>query len=435
MFKIYPIDYPFTPTELTQAAKRFEWMTGFLIIQFKFVHQILGMMVKIPKRGLNTMGVRVTPEGKFELYYDPIWSKNLSDEELTYIFYHEILHLALHHCTKRSLSKDKAEKHLANIAHDLAVNELIPGTYNCKRPVGEDGKVCGTFVSELIKMDEYKDIQEKQTAEWYWDYLRKKKKENEDKLPGIEPEGCDGNCTNCSLKEEGESKKGESNKEGPTCKQMDDHGGWSEHEVADEKVSAKIKEIDRMGDKSWGVVSQGVREIILAAQIKKINWRSKIRVWFGNHSWKDRITTRKRPNRRTGFIHPGFKKSYVDKYLVAADTSGSIDQELLSEWIGVINQLVEYLPIDFMQFDCSKQTDPKPYDRRRLKLEFKGRGGTNFQPVMDLVKERNYKGVMILTDGEASAPTQPKARVLWVLPIGCKPPVEWGDRVYLVKHV
>ena len=433
MFKIIPIDYPFTPQELATANKRFEWLMGFLVCQFKFVHQILGMMVKIPQRGLNTMGVKVTPEGKFELHYDPIWSNALTDAELTYIFYHEILHLALHHCTKRSLTKDRAEHHLANIAHDLAVNELIPEDDNCKKPLGEDGKVCGTFVCELQKQKEYSDILPKQSAEWYWDYLRKKKQEL-DKLPGLEPEGCDGDCDHCKLeKGDGSSGGGVEPKEG--CKKMDDHGGWSEHEVADEKVTAKIKEIDRTGDKAWGNISQGNREVILAAQLKKINWRNKIRVWFGNHSWKDKVSTRKKPNRRTGFIHPGFKKSYVDKYLVAADTSGSVDQELLGEWIGVLNQLVEYLPIDFMQFDCSKQTDPKPYDRRRLKLEFKGRGGTDFQPVMDLVKERNYKGVMILTDGCASAPTQPRARVLWVLPVGCKPPVEWGDRVYLVKHV
>lgn len=427
MFKTFPLTAQMAPSEAIKANKRFEWLLSFLVCQFKFVHQILGMMQKIPKRGMNTMGVSVTPEGRFILYYDPMIVNSLADSELTYVFYHEILHLVLHHCTKRSLTKERSEQRLSNIAHDLAVNELIPINSECQKPVGEDGKIVGVFVCELKKQKEYNDIQEKQTAEWYWDYLQKKKQELGG-LPGLEPEKCNGDCKTCKAKSgDGDSQSGE-------CPCIDDHDGWGEHEVADERVTAKVKEIDRNGDKSWGDVSQGVREIILAAQIKKINWRNKIRVWFGNHSWKDKITTRKKPNRRTGFVHPGFKKSYVDKYLVAADTSGSIDGELLSEWLGVINQLVEYLPIDFMQFDCSKQTEPRPYDRRRLKLEFKGRGGTDFQPVMDLVKERNYKGVMILTDGCAPVPTQPKARVLWVLPVGYKPPVDWGDRVYLQKH-
>lgn len=433
MFKAIPIDAKIEPQELVKAHKRFEWLVGFLICQFKFVHQVLGMMIKIPRRGMNTMGVRVTEEGKFELYYDPVWANYLDDAELTYVFYHEVLHLVLHHCTKRPLTSDPKEKHLANIAHDLAVNELIPENADCKPPRDENGKLVGAFVSELKKQKEYSDILEKQTSEWYWDYLHKKQKELGG-LPGIMD--CDGDCDNCKLEKGDGSDNGLSDndlKVKNNCKKLDAHDGWKEHEIADERVTAKVKEIDR--NNLWGDVSQGAREIILAAQVKKIDWRNKIRIWFGNHIWRDRIATRKRPNRRTGFMHPGYRKSYVDRYLVAVDTSGSIDSGLLAEWIGVLNQLVEYLPIDFMQFDCEKQTEPKPYDRRQLKIEFKGRGGTDFQPVIDLVNQRHYRGVMILTDGCASAPTPPKmAQVLWVLPAGCNPPVDWGDRVIMQKY-
>lgn len=430
MFKILSPDAKVSQADLDNAQKRFEWLTTYLICEFKFVHMILAMMVKIPQRGMNTMGVLVTPENGFVLHYDPAWMSFLTDQELTFIFYHEVLHLVLHHCTKRPLTTDKKDRHLANIAHDLAVNELVPVTNSCKIPLDEKGKIAGTFVSELKKRKEYKDIEEKQTSEWYWDYLRQKQKEL-GSLPGLDT--CDGDCAKCKL-EKGEPGSGDGMKTKAHCPKFDSHEEWGENEVADERVTNKVKEIDRTD--MWGTMSQGVREIILAAQIKKVNWRNKIRVWFGNHSWKDRISTRKRPNRRTGFIHPGFKKTYRDRYLVAADDSGSIDAELLSEWLGVINQLVETLPIDFMQFDWEKQTEPVPYDRRRVQLEFKGRGGTNFQPVIDLVDERHYKGVMILTDGQAEAPTRPKnAHVLWVLPAGCKPPVDWGDIVYLEKHV
>ena len=85
---------------------------------------------------------------------------------------------------------------------------------------------------------------------------------------------------------------------------LDDHSGWEEHEVADERVKAKIKEIDQ--NDLWGNMTQTNKELILAAQVKRINWRNKIRTWFGNQAWKNKIATRKRPNRRTGFIHPGY---------------------------------------------------------------------------------------------------------------------------------
>lgn len=396
---------PLPPQELNKAHKRFEWLISFLICRFKFVHQILGMMKKVPLQGMGTVGVRVTSEGKFELAYDPVWVNSLTDAEATYVFYHEILHLALHHCTRRPLSRDIALQDLANVAHDLAVNELIPVIKEiCEPPRDKKGNLVGQFVSEYKKIPEYKDIEERQTAEWYFDYLRNKSKDNKG----------------------GGGKKGKGNP-------FDSHADWQEHEIADERVKAKIKQID--SNDLWGDVTQTQKELILAAQVRRINWRNKIRVWFGNMAWKTKMTTRKRPNRRTGWIHPGSKTNYVDRWLVAADTSGSINNELLAQWIGVLNQLAEELPIDTMQFDCEKTEDPKPYDRRQTKFEFKGRGGTDFQPVINIVDKRRYKGVMILTDGEASAPTKPKnTRVLWVLPAGHNPPVEWGDRVHLVQH-
>lgn len=396
---------PLSSQELSKAHKRFEWLISFLICRFKFVHHMLGMLRKIPIQGLGTIGVKVTPEGKFELDYDPIWINSLTDAEATYVFYHEVLHLALHHCTRRPLTREKDLKNLANIAHDLAVNELIPILKDiCEPPRDKKGDLVGQFVSEYKKNPKFKNIEERQTAEWYFDYLRSKNKNK---------------------------KEGEKGKEGDS---FDDHSDWKEHEIADERIKAKVKHID--SNDLWGDMTQTQKELILATQVRKINWRNKIRIWFGNQAWKTKMTTRKRPNRRTGWIHPGSKTDYVDRWLIATDTSGSIDPELLAQWIGVLNQLAEELPIDVMQFDCEKTEDPKPYDRRQTKFEFKGRGGTDFQPVMDIVTKRRYKGVMILTDGEASAPTKPKStQVLWVLPAGHNPPVEWGDRVHLIKHV
>lgn len=401
-----------TNAQMEEKAKRlFEWQVNFLIIRFRFVHHILGMMDKIPDYKIKTMGVRVTPDGRFQLRYNPDFVVNeLTQPNNTYVFYHEILHLALLHCTKRPLG----EPELANIAHDLAVNELIPISHGiCEPPVDEKGNLVGTFVSELKKNSLFSDIENNKTSEWYYDYLRKKRQEQQGK--GKSNKGKRGNMRSLGNGE------------------FDEHDGWKEHEVANERISVKIRHI-RDSD-TWGEISSTTRERVLAAQVKKINWRNLIRVWFGNQAWKDRIYTRKRPNRRTGLLHPGTRRSYVNRWLIATDTSGSVDSDLLAEFLAVLNQLAEELPIDLMQFDCDKTQDPQPYDRRRVSLEFHGRGGTNFQPVMDIVVERRYKGVMILTDGEAPEPTKPGiARVLWVLPVGKNPPCEWGTAIHMQKY-
>jgi predicted metal-dependent peptidase len=386
--------------ELALAEKRMGWAMGFMVVRYHFVYQILGIMNKHSSLATETMGVWVGSGGTFELRYNPLFVNGLSDPALTYVFYHEVLHLALHHCTHRNFDN----KEIANIAHDLAANELIPITPgSCEPPRHADGSLCGTFVSEFKKVKEFSDILEKQTSEWYYDYLMKKAKAGGGKGKG---------------KQSG--------------KRIDDHDGWSANEVADEKVRAKIDEIAK-GD-LWGDVGGAERELILAAQQKKINWRNILRQFYGQYMSPDRESTRKRPNRRTDYVHPGERRLMVDRHLVAVDTSGSIDSDLLAEFLATINQMTDYVPIDLMQCDCGVTDTPRPFDRRRCQFEFKGRGGTNFDPIMQIVNDRRYKSVVILTDGQASECLKPNAQVVWVLPAGNEPPVPWGKRIHMSRH-
>ena len=392
------------PRIVDQGKRRMEWAIGFMVVRYHFVYQILSMMTKRVLPGMGTMGVRVLGGGQFELVYDPEFVLKLSDATLTYVLYHEIMHLALHHCTHRKFD----DHQLGNIADDLAVNELIP-TYagSCEPPAGE---LRGTHVDDFKKQPQFKDIQSKQTAEWYYDYLRKKQKEQ-------------GGGQSGKGKGKGEDKDDQSG--------FDDHDGWKEDEIADEKVRAKIDEIAK--NDQWGDVGASEKELILAAQTRRVNWRNILRQFYGNQVWHEREGTRKRPNRRTGYVHPGARKIQLDRHLVAVDTSGSIDSDLLGMFLSTVNQMTDYVPIDIMQCDCGVTDMPRPFSRKG-EFVFKGRGGTSFQPIMDVANERHYKSVVILTDGCASECTQPKARVVWVLPEGMNPPVDWGMKVHMGRH-
>jgi predicted metal-dependent peptidase len=434
------------PRVIEQAKKRMEWIIGFMVIRYHFVYQILGIMTKLCIPYMGTMGVRVLGGGRVQLAYDPEFVNSLKDEELTYILFHETLHIALHHCTTRNFD----DHNLGNIATDLAVNEIIAiekGT--CEPPVIE-GKLTGCFVSEFKKS--YKDLKEKETAEYYYDYLREKQKQQQKQKkqkgepgdgkgngePGDgkgngkgEPDltGDDSNPSDG----QGQAKKVQKGKGGKDKTQgFDDHGGWKEDEVSDEIIRGKVNEIAKCD--TWGNLGGAEKELILAAQTRRVNWRNLLRQFYGNMIWHEKESTRKRPNRRTGLIHPGTRKIQVDRHLVVVDTSGSVGSDLLAQFLATINQMTEYVPIDLMQCDCEITEPPRPFDSKQKEFKFSGRGGTCFQPIMDLVNERHYKSVVILTDGEAAECTEPKARVVWVLPEGHKPPVEWGMRVIMTRH-
>jgi|GEM_PF-6360640 len=357
------------------AKDRMEWLINFLTIRFGFVHRVLRLTNKIPDPEVKTMSVRVTGS-KFELRYNPDFIMENSDETMTFILFHEALHLALHHCTSR--------KKCSNEATDLSVNEIIPIIQGrCERPS------FGWFVDRI--KDSYPDIEEKQTAEWYDKLLKKNKTE-----------------INLEL--------------------VDDHSGWDENEMSDEIVRAKVREIDVCDE--WGNVSESFKEMVRAAQVRHINWRNLIRRFGGNLIWKHKEITLKRPNRRTGLLHPGYKREHTDRLLVALDNSMSTNN-LTPDFLGVINGMTDFMPIDIVQFDSDITYGPKTF-RRKSNHICVGRGGTSFQPVINLVDKMRYKGVVILTDGEAGSCSRPKkAHVLWVLPQGKTPPVEWGVRVHL----
>jgi predicted metal-dependent peptidase len=374
--------------------------------KFAFVGHILMIMRKeisfrVPTISVSANGAVIT------LHFNPYFvnyfaprpddskaEKNIRQSQFDYILYHEILHVVLHHVTDRRFGNAA----LSNIAEDLAINSLIPiATKLLYIPMDEEKKQpIGCHVEELQKLPLYHDIEEKRSADYYYDYL----------IKHPDPDGV------------------------YLGSGFDSHDGFGQFEIADEMIRQEIDRINKTN--GWGNVGASDRVMIMEAQVRRINWASRILQIMGNHSWRERESTRKRPNRRAGFLQPGSRTLAVDKHLLAVDTSGSVDDKLLSKFLAVINQLSEDMYIDVMQFDWEKTTDPVPYERKVKNFEFKGRGGTNFTPVMEMCKKRGYKSVIILTDGEAAAPEKPPmTRVLWVLPRENDPPVEWGDRVHI----
>lgn len=380
--------------EEARAILRMEWITSYLCVAHRFVHVFLRIMRKKITYEVDTMGIKVSSDGYLDLAINPAFLESLSDEQAVWALYHEVNHPALMHCTKRCISHDK----MANIAADLAVNELIPSIKgSCERPKGV------MLVEDFATHEEFADILPKQTMEWYYNYLKDKCSDIGDELEFYT---------------------------------IDTHKNWDDNEMVSNKIQATIKEI-AMGN-LWGCLGGIEREIILAAQIKKINWITLIRNWFGSHVTRARESTRKKPHRRFGYAAPGYKRSYRDKWLVAIDTSGSTwGADLLGEFIAVLNQLVDDdIPLDILMFDAAITAQPHTYDRRMDKIEMVGAGGTNFQPVIDIVDKGGYKGVLILTDGEAAIPTRPKiADVLWVLPPGKTAPVDWGTSIVLTRII
>lgn len=199
-------------------------------------------------------------------------------------------------------------------------------------------------------------------------------------------------------------------------------GLWEENDIAMEELNSLIKDYAARGEQSWGSLEGHLKDQILASLNAKIDYRKVLKNFRASILSEKKHLTRFKPSRRFGFEYMGSKREFTTKLLLAIDTSGSITNQNLKNFYGVINKFFKYgiESIDVLNFDCELQGEPVSFKKRQTSFNISGRGGTDFQPVFNYAKDHpEYDGVIILTDGYANQPQKKsgtKAKFVWVLP-------------------
>lgn len=188
---------------------------------------------------------------------------------------------------------------------------------------------------------------------------------------------------------------------------------WEDDPLQVALINGIIDEI-----KGWGSLSGDLAERVRASSRASLDWK---KVLFGFRAQvlsQERHLTRMRPSRRTGFDNMGSVRQFTSRLLIALDVSGSISSEALSYFLGVVNSAFKYgiTEIEVIQFEYTVTASQTL--RHALKETIAvGRGGTNFQAPIDYAAERDFDGLIILTDGYAPEPVIPahfKTPILWV---------------------
>ena len=241
-------------------------------------------------------------------------------------------------------------------------------------------------------------------SEWYFEKI----KEESDKDKAAGGEGFDG---------EGDGTE-------YVIGSMDDHGTWSEvpesiKEYVEGKVKAMVEKATKHADSQangWGNIP-----VELADQIRKsvsniINWRNVLRQFVGSITRGGRTTSIKRINSRYPYIHPGVKRGYTAKLLIAIDQSGSVSNEMLTEFFSELSSLTKKVSIDILPFDTeAHEKDIYEWKRGTNHPAKRVRGGgTDFNAPTKVANDpRNrgrWDGLLIMTDGECEAPTSSRVK-------------------------
>lgn len=344
-----------------------------------------------------TAGVNITD--KVNLYINPDWFGTLNLEEQVAILKHECGHLiGAHHLRYEELKESKYKnRQNFNIATDLAINEYIPTLpKEIKLPNGDVGKPC------LVEnaRQQYPDMQHRMHAEYYYDFLVDK----------TEQEGGEGSMDIGDL--------------------VDDHDVWNEGNgsstMSKEILKNTLKDAADSTKRQAGVVPSEVLVQIDKLSKSVVNWKQQLRQFVAQTLETKLESTRKKRNRRYGIMYPGHKIEESLNLALAVDTSGSVSDEALQQFLAEINNIHKQ-GVNITIIECDSVVhNVYEYDPKKFK-SFTGRGGTAYQPAFDKAKELKVDGVIFFGDGDCfDEPTKPKYPVLWAL-VGQSPaPAKFG---------
>ena len=370
---------------------------------------------KTPTDSMPTAAVAFDQEyDDITLYWNPEFFRDMSDSDIRGVLTHEFYHLIFCHLTTRRKKPAK----MWNVATDLAINSIISGHSNMSLPdgclmpgvfpKGPEGREWTKEEKDAMPIAQLiAEFPKDQSSEWYFDKLKEKVEEEQQKGGGSGMGDLDS---------------------------FDDHGGWDDvpEEMKDMvagKVAAAVEKAVKHADgqaNGWGSIPAELRDAIRRSVSHIVDWRSVLRQFIGNMARGERSTTIKRINKRYPYIHPGVKRGYVAKLLIAIDMSGSVDNDQLALFFSELASLTKKVTVTILPFDCTADLRDSFEWKKGKKVEAKRvrGGGTDFNAPTKIINDPKnrgrWDGMLVLTDGECDKPIPSRVKRGWVVSPGHK---------------
>ena len=147
----------------------------------------------------------------------------------------------------------------------------------------------------------------------------------------------------------------------------------------------------------------------------KFDWKGYIRRFAGKSTKTYTKLCRRKLNKRFEEL-PGLKVKKQKHILAAIDTSGSVSNDELREFLGELYHLTKTgAEVTIVQCDTAISFIGKFDPKKDFVVH--GRGGTDFNPSVDryIQNQGKYSCLIYFTDGEAPAPDNAGGSILWVL--------------------
>ena len=338
----------------------------------------------VPTAGVSKNGIN------YQLGINEEFWTSLSEEHQLGLLKHELLHIAFGHLTSFGSFSDKK---LANVAMDMEINQYIDTDW---LPKGG------------IMIQDYEDLNLDKRAgcRYYYKKLQELKQEKD-------KNGTCGNEPMDKLLDDIE------NGDVPDHSTWDEFDDLSEAEkkLIDKQIQKILSDAKEKTVKKRGRIPGEIEGVITIEEIvaPKFDWKGYMRRFTGVSTKVFTKKIRRKENRKFP-ESPGLKIKMKQHMLLGIDTSGSVSDSELKEFMSEIHHIYKAgVDITVVQCDTSIKSI-EPY-KGKLEMTVSGRGGTEFDPVLEYYNEnqKRYTSLVYFTDGECNTHVKPKGHVLWVL--------------------
>lgn len=361
----------------------------------RFYAELVATMDRIITDKIPTAGVCI--RDNIELHINPEFFASLPPAERVGVLKHECEHILRSHISRMKdydpsiyAKTDETSKNIINsmkhrslnIAADLAINGLMKG-------IPESGMFPEKF-----------DLPKGETFEWYIEKL----KDNE------------------KMKEMGEG-------------EFDDHSIWGDSEGIEEIIKGKIAKAVKDAAAKTRAAGQMTAENELAVYkfaAETVNWKAQLRRFVARSIETVLDSSKKKRNRRYGIMYPGTIKTEVLHIGIAMDTSGSVSNEALNQFMAEIHAISKQgVKLTVVEADSEIKNAYEYNPKKAYKVA--GRGGTAYKPAFDYFNElKTIDGMIYFGDMDAfdtETLKKPKYGVLWAIVGDQNPPANFGQQI------
>lgn len=378
-----------------------------LLIKYGFFGNILANTTFEETKTVDTAAT----DGK-NIYYNSEFTNSLTEKEQIFLFAHELCHIALNHIY-RSEGKDHETW---NTATDAVINSYL--TQKDGLPLIEGGvDIKDAYMYDAEQMYE-KLLKDKKDNENENKKSKDNNNSNKDKQVGHDSHTMWEDAVKKKHKQEENKENHSTPKEQKIEQDIKKMGKIGEKKIFEENEKLRDEQLEKLRKSlaqqstSYGNSSLADQRNIsdIGSAIPLINWTRLLK----NAIKTDEDWSYLNPEVESGIIMPTIDPIEKNETEIVLDTSGSIDDDLLRNFLRECKNILKESKVKVGCFDTKFYGFSEVKSSKDIEnLKFQGGGGTDFDAAVNAFS-KNANNKIIFTDGWASMP-QKKVDAIWIV--------------------